>query len=634
MKKLLQTITLGLMVSFLFTTVGFGQALVEQSNKAPAQAEMQSKDAELLWGENWQDPAESTNGIVSTYFGALDPPLTISADDFLIPAGETWDITSVWTRGFLSRDDDGVPWAEADGYAFRIYADDDGQPGDMLHEVEFEQDFEEGIVEMDLAEPITLTEGAYWISTYGLFFNSSNSEEGRWNQYMWNPLPEGPMEEPMLRDYAGLFGMADDGWVKFSDIGLNFEALDFAIWGVLGDPDAEYHTVTFNVDMTDAVAEGDVEFNPEVHHVWITGTFADWAEPGSNDDFMLAPLPPAKDSEIVLFYEDFGPGNESGELPEGWEVKKADNYEGNDLQDVGDLGDEAQWFRYSETYDPLNFDDQYVRTGESSMWVTWNVSGVQNAYALSPEINIPAGSEDVMLEFWKHFDGWVDPDSGDEWFTHFILLIHSGGEWQILDEFIGNEDTQNHFDEPVIMNLTAYAGEEIRLGFVKSWNDGIQMAIDDIKITALVDDDPVESEFYTITLDVEEGDHEYKYFLVEDSPTWGIGEWEGDPNRQITVTADMEQHDIFGVLGDVSILEPAEIVTNIYPNPASSVINVVTEQSIENIRVFDLSGRMIMNMDVQDAQHAFDVSSLLNGMYIMQVRTAEGVQSSRFTVAK
>jgi len=109
MKKLLQTITLGLMVSFLFTTVGFGQALVEQSNKAPAQAEMQSKDAELLWGENWQDPAESTNGIVSTYFGALDPPLTISADDFLIPAGETWDITSVWTRGFLSRDDDGVP---------------------------------------------------------------------------------------------------------------------------------------------------------------------------------------------------------------------------------------------------------------------------------------------------------------------------------------------------------------------------------------------------------------------------------------------------------------------------------------------------------------------------------------------
>ena len=43
-------------------------------------------------------------------------------------------------------------------------------------------------------------------------------------------------------------------------------------------------TVTFNVDMST-----DSTFNPETQHVYISGSFVDWTQPGENEDYMLTP---------------------------------------------------------------------------------------------------------------------------------------------------------------------------------------------------------------------------------------------------------------------------------------------------------------------------------------------------------
>ena len=42
-------------------------------------------------------------------------------------------------------------------------------------------------------------------------------------------------------------------------------------------------------------------------------------------------------------------------------------------------------------------------------------------------------------------------------------------------------------------------------------------------------------------------DHEYKYFIVIDEPSWDMGEWPGDPNRSVTVEENGETVDDFGV---------------------------------------------------------------------------------------
>lgn len=59
----------------------------------------------------------------------------------------------------------------------------------------------------------------------------------------------------------------------------------------------------------------------------------------------------------------------------------------------------------------------------------------------------------------------------------------------------------------------------------------------------------INDESYTITLLLEEGTYDYKYFLVEDEPTWDMGEWTLiTPDRQIGVTGSMVVSDVFGHL--------------------------------------------------------------------------------------
>ena len=54
---------------------------------------------------------------------------------------------------------------------------------------------------------------------------------------------------------------------------------------------------------------------------------------------------------------------------------------------------------------------------------------------------------------------------------------------------------------------------------------------------------------YSITLEVEEGSYEYKFFrVIEDTPSWDNGEWPGDPNRSLEVTGDVHVYHLWGEL--------------------------------------------------------------------------------------
>lgn len=327
-----------------------------------------------------------------------------------------------------------------------------------------------------------------------------------------------------------------DGWNQAS---VYLEgALDIGILPtVVAHEDDETYTVTLNVDMADAVAEDDVEFDPAIHDVWVTGTFADWATPGENADFQMHPLDRASKDEQVLYEEHFSPATEDGLLPEGWEQKKADNAEGNNLQDL--VADDTRWWRYSEMFDMgySDFFPNWIHTEDASMHINWNVEAEQNVYAISPEIELPDANE-ITLEFWMYFSS--------AYHTELDILLEVDGEWKVMAMF-NSTHHENLYDEAVHVDLTGNVGTA-RVAFVYKWTDGIQMNIDAIKVTAATDngEDP-EANIYTVSFEAEAGDHMYKYFLVEDEPTWDIGEWPGGPDRELHVDGDMEVHDVFGV---------------------------------------------------------------------------------------
>jgi len=57
-----------------------------------------------------------------------------------------------------------------------------------------------------------------------------------------------------------------------------------------------------------------------------------------------------------------------------------------------------------------------------------------------------------------------------------------------------------------------------------------------------------ETMIWTITMELEAGEYQYKYFLNEG---WDGGEWPGDPNRIILVTGNIIQNDIWGEIVDI-----------------------------------------------------------------------------------
>ena len=72
------------------------------------------------------------------------------------------------------------------------------------------------------------------------------------------------------------------------------------------------------------------------------------------------------------------------------------------------------------------------------------------------------------------------------------------------------------------------------------------------------------SDTYTISLQLAADNYAYKYFLVDDGPTWDGGEWDGFPDRLIEVTKDTTFFDLFGVepdedaIGAFALLTPAD----------------------------------------------------------------------------
>jgi len=65
---------------------------------------------------------------------------------------------------------------------------------------------------------------------------------------------------------------------------------------------------------------------------------------------------------------------------------------------------------------------------------------------------------------------------------------------------------------------------------------------------------------------------------------------------------------------------------SIYPNPTSSNLTIETETPIESIHIFNVNGTLVQ----RELTNKFSVESLTNGIYLINVKTIEGVITKRF----
>lgn len=83
----------------------------------------------------------------------------------------------------------------------------------------------------------------------------------------------------------------------------------------------------------------------------------------------------------------------------------------------------------------------------------------------------------------------------------------------------------------------------------------------------------------------------------------------------------------------IGIEEENVLKANIYPNPASDILNVQFDTEIKNIsiNIFDLSGRIVFSSLLPDGkQFILPVSTIASGTYILEIYSDKGIMRKKF----
>jgi hypothetical protein len=144
--------------------------------------------------------AAYTSQDFETAFDAYDNQ---AADDFVVPAGETWNIDQVDVAGQYST---GGPAA---AFHVFIYSDAGGLPGTNVYTA-LDQTYSDGGTGTDfvitLSSPATLTEGTYWVSV------QSRQDFGTAGQWFWNDRSVQSGNPAAWQNPGGGFGTGCTTW--------------------------------------------------------------------------------------------------------------------------------------------------------------------------------------------------------------------------------------------------------------------------------------------------------------------------------------------------------------------------------------------------------------------------------------
>lgn len=384
--------------------------------------------------------------------------------------------------------------------------------------------------------------------------------------------------------------------------------------------------VTFNVNMAGAVAWQDLVFDPEIHRVWITGSFADWAQPGTNPDFEMHPAKSSKDDVEILYPGNWA--NRTGEALYVWGDGEGYVFGTNVYEDTG----YGQIFRIDQEYTIVGgyfWIGERLGSGGEAVFTVWDYSGNSVGSPLATK-TVPLAeiesSEDFDEAFYVEFDEPLTV-TGD-----FLMGVDISGLNAFQDGLYGLGNMSSNNGDGANAGL-ALVREGTAWVAVTQYQVNVDAAIFPVVVA---EQEPLEPLIYTLTTNIEEGEYEYKYFLVVNGATWDHGEWPGDPNRDLIVEGPMVVNDVFGEQpGDpTNVDEPLVEGFAVYPNPVRDVLNIQAVANIDAIRVFDLSGRIVHQAPVNDTQVQLNVNPFARGMYILQVISGNDVQTHRFQVYK
>jgi len=87
------------------------------------------------------------------------------------------------------------------------------------------------------------------------------------------------------------------------------------------------------------------------------------------------------------------------------------------------------------------------------------------------------------------------------------------------------------------------------------------------------------------------------------------------------------------IASDVESIENQNNI-NIYPNPTKNQLNINATSTIDNIKVYNAMGQLVINSKIDSQFHTLNTSDYTFGVYFIQIETRNGIVNKRFVIAE
>lgn len=138
------------------------------------------------------------------------------------------------------------------------------------------------------------------------------------------------------------------------------------------------------------------------------------------------------------------------------------------------------------------------------------------------------------------------------------------------------------------------------------------------------------SMIYSATYNLKPGSYSYKYFV---NPGWDGAEWSDEfPHRTFEVVdSEIELNDIWGGDQNTSV-NVMDFKVEVFPNPANSVITIVAETEIEEIRFYNTFGKLVRTFSNIGNSTQISLEGLPSGLYFIKIFTKQGYVTRKLII--
>ena len=188
--------------------------------------------------------------------------------------------------------------------------------------------------------------------------------------------------------------------------------------------------------------------------------------------------------------------------------------------------------------------------------------------------------------------------------------IWNGQTYTATGDYTQSFIAANGCDSIVTLHLTITGGQQVQHYniFVVSSNN----AYGTVTGTGVYE----ENEVVTITATANEG---YEFLSWNDGNTESI--------RQIVVTGDATYIATF--IPATGIEENVALEINVFPNPATDILNITSSETISEIEIVNVMGQVVRRVEVNSDNVVCDVEDLTSGVYVVRIRTASATLSQQ-----